>query len=357
MKKRTFIVILLCMTLFAGGGGFLVTRLLQDNRTGKAFSGNMEKQESDMTSSVSAFSIDNPDVDGMSGQTDSKSRENEAVDSKMQPREDMSSKEHMSENVSEEKVPVNTESESGSVGKDASKIAADDILPESSQADSADGSRKDDNRHLGESLSVATARYDPDLLLPDGRRAYDYTMPPEDSIIDYCDFTIEDFVQEVAGVYQWAHNNHFQYGNSVTLPPCEDGLIACDRLISRSLWNLGVTDQPQGGVQVYMKGMDEEYWFTRHGFIKINDTSLLQRGDIVFQQLYENGQPITIWHNFVLTAYDPATEMCEKYDCGHFTPEGLDRISQEQPFHVPLADYGDARRFVCGFRLRQKPEA
>ena len=357
MKKSTFIVILLCTALLAGGGGFLAARLLQGNRTGKNASGNMEDQKSVMTSTISALSAEQTDADDMSGQTGAVSRENEGTDSKIQTRGDMSSEEHLSENSNEEKVSADTDSELGSVSKDASIASTKDILPESSQSGSDDESREDGNQHLGESLSVATARYDPDLLLSDGRRAYDYTVPPEDSVIDYCDFTIEDFVQEVAGVYQWAHNNHFQYGNSVTLPPCEDGLIACDRLISRSLWNLGVTDQPQGGVQVYMKGMDEEYWFTRHGFIKINDTSLLQRGDIVFQQLYENGQPITIWHNFVLTAYDPATEMCEKYDCGHFTPEGLDRISQEQPFHVPLADYGDARRFVCGFRLRQKPEA
>ena len=190
------------------------------------------------------------------------------------------------------------------------------------------------------------------LYMSDGRPVYEYLDPPQDSVVDYCPFNVEEFVASVASVYQMAHDNGYEYGNSSTLPPCEDGFIACDRLIARALWDLGYTDQMQGGMQIVSGNLTEEEYLTTHGFIKINDQSKLMRGDIVLQDDGKDGGPRYTWHTFVLVDYDPATQMCSKYDCGHFTPEGIDRVSSEQPFTCPLADFGDQRRFVCAFRIR-----
>lgn len=172
------------------------------------------------------------------------------------------------------------------------------------------------------------------------------------TVFEYADFTTEEFLAEVAAVYQTAHDNGYIYGDSKTMPPCEDGIISCDRLIARALWNLGMTDQPENGMNV---GKEVAY-LTTHGFALVTDQSQLRPGDIVMQDNGVGGIPNWRWHTFVLVSYDPETTMCEKYDCGHFTPEGKDRISSEQPFVCPLADYGIQRRFVCGFHLRQKSE-
>ena len=105
-------------------------------------------------------------------------------------------------------------------------------------------------------------------------------------------------------------------------------------------------------MQIVSGDLTEEEYLTTHGFIKINDQSKLMRGDIVLQDDGKDGGPKYTWHTFVLVEYDPVTQMCSKYDCGHFTPEGIDRVSSEQPFTCPLADFGAQRRFVCAFRIR-----
>ena len=157
-------------------------------------------------------------------------------------------------------------------------------------------------------------------------------------------FTKTEFLQEVAAVYQMAHDNGYVYGDSHGTPPCSDGFISCDRLAARALWNLGLTDQPEGGFVVEQ----EEEYLTRHGFEKIERQEDLQGGDIVIQ-CNEAGELI---HSFVLVFYDPVTTECIKYDCGHFTPEGEDRISSKQPFYTVLADFPE-RKFYCGFRIKE----
>ena len=172
----------------------------------------------------------------------------------------------------------------------------------------------------------------------------------KEPVIEYADFTVDEFLESVGAVYRMAHDNGFIYGNSQTLPPCEDGLISCDRLIARALWDLGMTDQPEGGITI---GSEIEY-LTSHGFELVTEQKDLQRGDIVIQDNGVGGIPNWKWHTFVLASYDKETTLCEKYDCGHFTPEGADRISSEQPFSCYLADYKEQRRFVCGFHLKSK---
>ncbi len=155
-------------------------------------------------------------------------------------------------------------------------------------------------------------------------------------------FTKMEFLRQVAATYQMAHDGGYVYGDSHGTPPCSDGYMSCDRLIARTLWDLGCTDQPAGGFVVER----EEEYLTGWGFERIDDQSELRGGDIVIQS-DESGRVI---HSFVLVFYDPITTECIKYDCGHFTPEGADRISSEQPFYTVLADFPE-RQFYCGFRI------
>ena len=284
---------------------------------------------------------------------------------------------NIADSSSGSKAEVHTSAGSGSKGEKGtdggSKPGRPEEKSESDAGSEADRSRgegtvkngedKNGGSTAGESSAQtsgtnSSGEYEIDgvLYMGDGRPVYEYLDPPQDSVVDYCPFDAEEFIDAVAAVYQMAHDNEYEYGNSNTLPPCEDGFIACDRLIARALWDLGYTDQPHGGMQIASGGLTEEQFLTTHGFIKINDQSRLMRGDIVLQDDGKDGVPAYTWHTFVLVDYDPETQMCSKYDCGHFTPEGQDRVSSEQPFTCPLADFGNQRRFVCAFRIRSAPE-
>ena len=124
----------------------------------------------------------------------------------------------------------------------------------------AETSGTDPTVSRGASGEAASGEYEIDgvLYMADGRPVYEYLDPPQDSVVDYCPFDVEEFVASVASVYQMAHDNGYEYGNSNSLPPCDDGFIACDRLIARALWDLGYTDQPQGGMQIISGGLTEE---------------------------------------------------------------------------------------------------
>ena len=123
------------------------------------------------------------------------------------------------------------------------------------------------------------------------------------------------FLEEVKKVYEWAHGlateepklSKMKYGCSTVLPPCDDGYISCDRLISRALYNLGYTDQQSGGM---VCGNSDSY-LTSHGFTKITDPSQLQPGDIV-----SVGHGDHVAHMFVINSYDSATDECTIYDMG-----------------------------------------
>ena len=92
-------------------------------------------------------------------------------------------------------------------------------------------------------------------------------------------FTADEFLAEVKRVAEMVYENRsvFKYGNSITTPPCElqqDGYryISCDRLVARALYNLGVTDQPAGGITV----TDTDF-LEAHGFRRIDDQSEVER--------------------------------------------------------------------------------
>lgn len=156
------------------------------------------------------------------------------------------------------------------------------------------------------------------------------------------DFTPEEFIKAVDGVYKMAYTKLFQYGDSKVLPPCDDHKISCDRLIFRALWNLGMTDQQKGGETV----LTMDSWLTKHAFIVVTDQSQLRPGDIVLFKADGTTKPTAAWHTFVLTAYNPTNKTCDKYDEG-----SQGRIMSVQPFkNAKFDEWGD-KTFYRAYRV------
>lgn len=130
----------------------------------------------------------------------------------------------------------------------------------------------------------------------------------EDAVVpsySYSEF-VRVFLDSVDKVYHMA-NHRWQYGDSNATPPCEDGFISCDRLVSRSLWEIGFTDQAPGGFTV-KSGEPGEY-LTTHGFEYCPGQYDIQPGDII--KIKGHGG-----HVFVVKEYDQNTRTCtQKYDC------------------------------------------
>ena len=150
------------------------------------------------------------------------------------------------------------------------------------------------------------------------------------------------FLSEVAETATEAREKRWKYGNSQTLPPCLDGIISCDRLASRAIYKLGATDQPRGGCN----SAQLANYLPKVGFTKTTDRRQLKAGDVV---MVGKG-PDQTYHTFVLAAYDPATDRCDKYDMGSDS-----RILSIQPFRgVPLVEWGD-RFFSMAFQPADDP--
>ena len=161
--------------------------------------------------------------------------------------------------------------------------------------------------------------------------------------IDYQNIEMDakTLINAVGNVYQMAHNGRYKYGDSHAMPPCSDGLISCDRLVARALYNLGYVNQPAGGITV-INGMG---FLVKWGFRKITSIYDLKAGDIV---IFSDGtnSPNAKWHWFVLTACDGPNTV-SKYDCG-----AQWRIDTQQPFvNVPLNEWGGNKKFYCAYRL------
>lgn len=148
---------------------------------------------------------------------------------------------------------------------------------------------------------------------------------------------LEHFISAVKDVYQAAHTENYTYGDSRTLPPCDDHLISCDRMIARALWNLGYTDQQNGGMTIGT----EDIYLTSHGFRKLQDSEVPQRGDIILYERTANG---AVSHTCVLTGYDKATGICSRYDCGG-TRENP-RFARIEPIIDPIVYQYDYQKRV-----------
>lgn len=163
---------------------------------------------------------------------------------------------------------------------------------------------------------------------------------PQNTVLadSYPEITVEEFLQECDDIAKMARRDHYIYESSSVNPPCSDGKITCDRIISRALWNLGMTDQPVGGA-FFIGGYDDD-WLQRHGFVYVRgNPDEVQAGDIV----------LVTGHVFVVADYNEETGLCSKYDMGDQW-----RIDSPQPFqNVGVLDAGWAgrRQFIGYYRL------
>lgn len=168
------------------------------------------------------------------------------------------------------------------------------------------------------------------------------------NVYAYPQISVSQFLTSVKNVYEMAHNGGYQYGDSNSQVPCADGVISCDRLVARALWDLGFTDQPRGGVVVSQLPS----YLTGHGFSQITDMSSLKPGDVCVTT--ENGG---FDHTFVITAYDCDTQTCNKYDMG-----AQWRIESAQPFvNVNVMQNYEGlwsdKRFYAAYRLQSASTA
>lgn len=158
---------------------------------------------------------------------------------------------------------------------------------------------------------------------------------------------VNEITKAVASVYKMAHNGRFRYGDSKTLPPCADGIISCDRLIARALYDLGFKDQPNGGITV----CNMERYLTKWGFQKVTRMSDLRAGDIVLMDSGHGGTADASWHTFYVSSFNRSTLNVTKYDCGSQA-----RIQSKQPIYTKLLEWGAAKNFYCAFRVPESEE-
>lgn len=156
--------------------------------------------------------------------------------------------------------------------------------------------------------------------------------------------TIENHIKATAAFFKECQAGRYSYGDSHATPPCADHVTSCDRgAVARPLWDLGLTDQPAGGVTV----MNMEPWLLKHGWHKVTDPNALKRGDIVLMKQNGTTSPTAAWHTFLLTDFQKQTN-CSKYDFGNANRWAPGQV---QPFtNVKLDEWAD-KSFYCAFRL------
>lgn len=140
-------------------------------------------------------------------------------------------------------------------------------------------------------------------------------------------------VTETARVEGWT------YGDSHSKKPCADKKISCDRLIARTLFDLGFRDQRDGGETC--ETLDK--YLVDHGWKKVTDKASIKAGAVVAVRSKKHNY---IDHVFIVKSYNKTKDTCAKYD------EGSDqRINSVQPFkNVPLVEWPD-KVFVCAWNV------
>ena len=129
---------------------------------------------------------------------------------------------------------------------------------------------------------------------------------------------VESFMKAVKNTAAYAKAHNYHYGNSTALPPTSDGIISCDRLASKALWDIGYTDQRRGGE--VCSTLDS--YLTKHGWKKSTNVNSIKYGSIV---LITRGGGVA--HVYVAVSYDSKSGTVVKYD------EGAEwRVHANQPF-------------------------
>lgn len=127
----------------------------------------------------------------------------------------------------------------------------------------------------------------------------------------------------VKNVVNEARVGNYHYGDSYATPPTTDGLISCDRLEAKALYDIGYTDQRDGGE--VCSTLDS--YLTSHGWTKSTNINDVKYGSIVL--VSKNGTVGPVYHAFTSGGYDPNTGVMIHYD------EGAEwRIHSDQPFQT-----------------------
>ena len=170
-------------------------------------------------------------------------------------------------------------------------------------------------------------------------------------IRSFCYIQYEDkmdanqIISATRAVYEMAHNGGYKHGDSHSLPPCADGVISCDRLAARALWNLGKQDQPRGGFTV----LNADQYLMSYGAQRITDPNACRAGDIVVMKRVGQAAPTAAWHMFVMTDFHGVGNI-SKYDMG-----SQQRIQSAQPFRgVPLNEWPGRLEFFAAYRFGER---
>ena len=125
--------------------------------------------------------------------------------------------------------------------------------------------------------------------------------------------TKDELIQSAANVMEYARLNGYIYGDSHGYPPTSDGIISCDRLICKALWDASEEYQDQARGGGYM-GMQQDWYggyLDAHGFVKSYDIS-----DMGYASIVEVKNGSGDFHTFLCLSYDPGTGYMERYDAG-----------------------------------------
>lgn len=122
--------------------------------------------------------------------------------------------------------------------------------------------------------------------------------------------TVDQFLEALSRVTEQARTGGYRYGNSTAADPTTDGIISCDRMIAKALYDLGYTDQRRGGETC--GSLDN--WLYAHGFLRSTSLSDVKRGSIMLVK--HNGKSY-IDHAFVFASdFNLSTMRGDRFDCG-----------------------------------------
>ena len=122
--------------------------------------------------------------------------------------------------------------------------------------------------------------------------------------------TVDEFLASCHTTMETARLNGYKYGCSVAANPTTDGLISCDRLVAKALYDLGYTDQPIGGITC--GNMDS--YLAAHGFVRSTSWADVKRGSIM---LVKHTGKTYISHAFVFASdFNLETMRGDRYDAG-----------------------------------------
>jgi hypothetical protein len=133
-----------------------------------------------------------------------------------------------------------------------------------------------------------------------------------------------DFLDALKITVDSARNRGYTYGNSTSKDPTTDGKISCDRMISKALYDLGLTDQVRGGETC---GTFDK-WLGKHGFTRSTSLADAKQSSILLVK-HTGKNEKTPGHMFV--AASNFTEKNGKYYCDRFDCGSNEFIRREQP--------------------------